>query len=421
MTREEVYSKCEKALEKSNFLLLEAATGLGKTKCGIDLVNHLVKTEFKGKKTSMLLLVAKIVHKQTWQAEFDKWGGINVDNLTIECYESLKKYEGEHFDIILMDECHHLSDKRLESLDTLYSYYIIGLSATVPRKLKQYFQYEYHAEIVSCNLTEAIDSNILPEPQIVLMPLELDNTKPTETIELNPKSKGKTYYGNYNELWKYKKMKVHAFISCTQKQRLLEYNSQILWEKNLFTRSRTEFMKNRWLFDCGERIKYLANLKNDTVYNILQKLDKERTITFCKTIEQAECLSKYCIHSKNPNSEQVYNDFNAKKINHIASVNVLNEGANLVDCKYGIFANYSASESVGPQRLGRSLRHKSPVIIMPYFKGTREEEILNGMVEGFDPKCIKTITSVEELDKFIEKNAIKTKAKRLHNSKKHLG
>ncbi len=422
MTREEANKACLASLEKSNFTLLELPTGFGKTFEAIQLVNHLVDTKYKGKQTSMLLLVAKIVHKQTWQDEFDKWGGIKVDNLTIECYESLKKHEGESYDIIVMDECHHInSDKRLDLLKSLTYGNIIGLSATIPRKLKQYLLYEYHANVVSCKLEDAIEDNVLPEPQIVLMPLELDNTKPTETIEINPKAKGKTYYGNYNELWKYKKMKVHAFISCTQKQRLLEYNSQILWEKNLFTRSRTEFMKNRWLFDCGERIKYLANLKNNIVYNILQKLDKERTITFCKTIEQAECLSKYCIHSKNPNSEQVYNDFNAKKINHIASVNVLNEGANLVDCKYGIFANYSASESVGPQRLGRSLRHKSPVIIMPYFKGTREEEILNGMVEGFDPKCIKTITSVEELDKFIEKNAIKAKAKRLHNSKKHLG
>lgn len=404
MDRKKVYSKCLEALEKSSFLLLEACTGYGKTKNSIDLVNYLRDTKLKEKKkVSMLLLVAKRVHKQTWKDEFKKWGGINVDNLTIECYESLKKHEYECFDFVVMDEVHHLnSDKRLELFDTLTYSYVIGLSATIPKKLKQYFQYEYHAETVVCNITEAINSNILPDPEIVLFPIELDRINPTETIEVNPKAKGKTYYGKYEELWKYRKMKVHAFISCTERQKVNEYNAQILREKNLYTRNRQEFFKNRWLHDCGERLKYLAILKNNFVKAILSKLDKERTITFCKTIEQAEELGKYSIHSKNPDSNKVYDDFNKKKINHITSVNVLNEGANLVDCKYAIFANYSGSELIGVQRIGRSMRHKSPVIILPYYEATREEEIVNTMIEDFNKECIHRVHSLDELDEFIQ-------------------
>lgn len=402
MTREEVYSRCLESLNRSNFLLLEAATGLGKTKCAIDLVNHLASNKYIGRRVSMLLLVAKTVHKQTWQFEFDKWGGIHVNELTIECYESLKKHEGERFDIVVMDEAHHInSDKRLDLLSTLSFDYCIGLSATIPMKLKQYFKYEYHAEIVSCNLTEAIDSNILPDPQIILMPLELDNSILKEFIELYPNAKGRTYHATYAEFWKYKKLKVHAFISCTEKQRLIEYDNQIRWEKNMFTRTRQEFMKNRWLQDCGERIKYLANLKNDVILKILEKLKNERTITFCKTIEQANTLGKYSIHSKNLNSQAIYDAFNSKRIDHISSVNVLNEGANLVDCKYAIFANYSSSECVGVQRVGRSLRHKSPVIIMPYYKGTREEEILTKMIEGFNRNNIHVVHLLDEFNKYI--------------------
>ncbi len=403
MTREEAKQACIESLQKSNFLLLEACTGYGKTKLSIDLVNHLVDTKYKGKQTSMLLLVAKTVHKQTWKDEFTKWGGLKVDTLTIECYESLKKHEGESYDFIVMDEAHHInSEKRLDLLSALSFHYLLGLSATVPMKLKQYFQYQYHASIVSCKLEDAIDSNILPEPQIVLFPLELDNTKPTEYIEINPKAKGRIYQGNFNDLWRYRKMRVHAIITCTPKQKLGDMNNQILFAKNRYARTRQDFARNKWLFDCGERIKYLANLKNDIVLSILSKIKKGRSITFCKTIEQAEILGKYCIHSKNKDSDKIYNDFNAKKINHIVSVNVLNEGANLVDCKYAVFANYSASEVVGVQRLGRSLRHKSPVIIMPYYKGTREEEIIANMIENFNPDAIKEIYSLKELDTLIQ-------------------
>ena len=403
MTREEVYIECLTKLEKSDFLLLELATGMGKSKQAIDIINYLVETKYQGKHTSMLLLVAKTVHKQTWKDEFKKWGGINVDELTIECFESLKKHEYESFDFVVMDECHHLhSDKRLDLFSTLTYGNVIGLSATIPKKLKQYFQYEYAAEVVTCSIVDAIEDEVLPEPQIILYPLQLDNVRPTESIELNPKAKGKTYYGNYNELWKYRKMKVHAIISCTPRQRVNEYNSQILYEKNRYMRTRQDFLKNKWLFDCGERIKYLANLKNNIVLSILQRLEKERTITFCKTIEQADILGKYNVHSKNKDSDIIYNNFNAKKINHIVSVNVLNEGANLVDCKYAVFANYSSSEICSAQRVGRSLRHKSPVIILPYYEATREEEIVNTMIKSFKKESIHTIHFLKELDKFIQ-------------------
>lgn len=403
MTREEIYSECLTKLEKSDFLLLELATGFGKTRNAILLINHLVETKYQEKHTSMLLLVAKTVHKQTWKDEFKKWGGINVDDLTIECYESLKKHEYESFDFVVMDEMHHLnSDKRLDLFSTLTYGHVIGLSATIPKKLKQYFQYEYAAEVVTCSIVDAIEDEVLPEPQIILYPLQLDNLRPTESIEVNPKAKGKVHYGNYNELWKYRKMKVHAIISCTPRQRVNEYNSLILYERNRYMRTRQDFLKNKWLFDCGERIKYLANLKNNIVLSILQRLEKERTITFCKTIEQADILGKYSIHSKNKDSDIIYNNFNAKKINHIVSVNVLNEGANLVDCKYAVFANYSSSEICSAQRVGRSLRHKSPVIILPYYEATREEEIVNTMIESFKEESIHKIYSLKELDKFIQ-------------------
>lgn len=403
MNRQEAKEVCLVSLEKSNFTIVELPTGFGKTALAISLINHLIETKYQGKHTSMLLLVAKIVHKQTWKDEFKKWGGINVDELTIECYESLKKHEYESYDFVVMDECHHLnSDKRLDLFNTLTYGHVIGLSATIPKKLKQYFQYEYAAEVVTCSIVDAIEDKVLPEPRIILYPLQLDNVRPTESIELNPKAKGKIYYGNYNELWKYRKMKVHAIISCTPRQRVNEYNSQILYEKNRYMRTRQDFLKNKWLFDCGERIKYLANLKNNIVLSILQRLEKERTITFCKTIEQADILGKYSIHSKNKDSDIIYNNFNAKKINHITSVNVLNEGANLVDCKYAVFANYSSSEICSVQRCGRALRHKSPVIILPYYETTREEEIVQEMIKDFNKDFIKTVHSLKELDKFIQ-------------------
>ena len=40
----------------------------------------------------------------------------------------------------------------------------------------------------------------------------------------------------------------------------------------------------------------------------------------------------------------------------------------------------------------RILRHKNPIIILPYFKGTREEEIKDIMLEDYNPELITTTT-----------------------------
>ena len=394
MTRDEMYDACVQALTKSNCLLLEAATGTGKTFQSIKLVNWIAKDNYKSHRPKILLLVAKRVHKQTWADEFKKWGGINAD-VTMECYESLHKHCDEYFNFIVLDECHHIgSEARMQQLKTIKYDYMLGLSATIPRQVKQWFKYNYHSQIVSCDIIEAIDSEVLPEPTILLFPLQVENTRMSETIELNPKAKGPIVYGEYKDYWKLKKQKVHAIIKCTQKQKLIELDKSIEWYKKK-AMSGNMAMKQSWLYLCGKRLEFLADCKLQWVKLILHHLDKERTITFCKTIAQTEQLGKNCIHSQNKDATKVYEDFNNKKIDHITAVNILNENANLVDCRYGIFCNTTSSEIITQQRQGRLLRHKDPIMVIPYYVGTREEELVKKGIEGF--KVVKTIHSISEI------------------------
>ena len=403
MTREEIYAQCVEKIAKTNCLLMELSTGVGKTKLSIDLTNYLFASNWfkQGYIPSVLILIAKRVHRQTWLDEIQKWGGLNskagYPSICLECYESLHKHCGEHWDIVILDECHHIgSEMRMQQLKTVKYGYMIGLSATIPQKLKMWFKYNYHSEIVSCDIIEAIDSEVLPEPTILLFPLQVENTRMSETIELNPKAKGPVVHGEYKDYWKLKKQKVHAILKCTQKQKLMDLDKSIEWYKKK-TMSGNMAMKQSWLYLCGKRLEFLADCKLQWVKLILHHLDKERTITFCKTIAQTEQLGKNCIHSQNKDATKVYDDFNNKKIDHITAVNILNENANLVDCKYAVFANLSSSEVVIPQRIGRSMRHKHPVIIFPYYQGTREEEILQKMLEGFNKDFIKTIHSISEI------------------------
>lgn len=70
---------------------------------------------------------------------------------------------------------------------------------------------------------------------------------------------------------------------------------------------------------------------------------------------------------------------------------------NLTNCRIGIFCNLSSSEIVVKQRVGRILRHKTPVIIIPYFKDTREEELVQKMIEEYSKESIIIINNINEI------------------------
>lgn len=51
----------------------------------------------------------------------------------------------------------------------------------------------------------------------------------------------------------------------------------------------------------------------------------------------------------------------------------------------------------------RILRHKNPILIFPYFKNTREEEIVNDRIlNTFKPENIKTVKGLSELRRLID-------------------
>ena len=400
MTREQITNDCLAAIDSSKCLLALLSTGIGKTRITIDCINKICDKVFSNEndRTDVLIVVDKKVHIQNWKDEFKKWGGVRTDNVVFCCYASLHKYAGSCWDVVVLDECHHVgSETRLNALSTInIAYNLIGLSATVPRELRAWFKRKYRTTIVSCTTQDAVNSGILPDPIIYLMPLVLDNQHVTELYEINKKDSSEPVLGQYKDLWVLKRRGKHALIRCTKRQYLNELDGLVQFYKKKAMGGST-IMKNLWLRACGERLTYLANAKNQQVQAILSKLKNYRTITFCASIAQSEVLGKNCIHSKNKAAQEILNIFNAGKIKHITACNILNEGVNLTNCKYGIFANINASEAIQIQRIGRSLRHKSPIIIIPFFRNTREEELVRKWMENYNKNLIKVIYRPDDL------------------------
>ena len=380
-TREDYRTKVERdilSLSNQNLLLI-LPTGFGKSKMALDIMHLRCKAGDR-----ILVVVPKNVLKDNWEEEFKKWGYEDyLPYTTFVTYVSFPKVANE-YQLVIFDEVHHLTERCQDSLDAFIIHNAVMLSATVGRELRYnlvtYFPNLY---IYKVRTREAIDEDILPDPRVYLIPMTLDNTKVNCEIIKN-KSKGNPIIVSYAQRWNYKGVKNRkVIIKCTQQEYYNDISNLISYYKNKMF---MEIFKNRYLHTSGDRLKWLSNQKTAFVHTLLDYLNGERTLTFCNSIEQTEELGKYCINSKNKNSDEILSKFNSGKINHITACAMLDEGVNLSNCRIGVYANLNSSIRMIKQRLGRLLRHKDPIIIIPYFINTRDEEIVN-----------KTITNINNI------------------------
>lgn len=375
----------------NNNILLTLPTGYGKSRMAIEKVKYINKSH----SGSLLIVVPRNVLKVNWIDEINKWWPKCPLDITFTTYVSFPKHKGK-WKYIIFDEAHHLSERCREALCDYNINYSILLSATVKKELKEELKevfgdlYYYNA-----SLREAIDNGVLPDPTVYLLPLTLDRKNFTEIIIKNPKAKGKILHCSWMERWSYIRQKNNpVHIRCTQAQYIDDLNNQIEW----FKKKRGNIIcKNRWLKLCSDRLKYLSNCKIPVVLEILKYCKSQRTLTFCNNIEQTEKLGQYCINSSNKESMKNLKQFNAGFVNHITTCNMLNEGCNLTNCRIGVYANLNSSETIIKQRTGRLLRHPNPIIIIPYYKGTREEELVDKMLEDYNKDLVKTINFIEEI------------------------
>jgi superfamily II DNA or RNA helicase len=392
MTREEVTREIL-SLNCKN-LVLELPTGMGKTKQAIELIKFY-------KPTRVLILVPKRVLKDEWGKEFKKWYPENKETgICVACYASIEKYAFE-WDMVIFDEAHHISERCIEALQSFKITRSILLSATLKQAQKNALRNHFKSiHFFKVSMREAIEDAVLPEPIIYKYPLQLDNHRITESFVKNKRAKGgetTIYYGQRFLAVKDKTTKY--IVKCTQQEYYDQASEMIEWYKKKFYEIQDDTWKNMWLRACLDRLVWLSDIKLPISTKISEYLHKQkcRSLIFCASIEQSDRLNVSSVHSQNKYSDRVLNLFNKGELDIISTVNCLNEGVNLVDCRAGIFNVINSSEILTIQKIGRILRHKQPIVIIPYYMGTREEELVNKMLENIKPENIKTIFNLNSI------------------------
>lgn len=397
ITREQVRDEILQV--ESPHILAELPTSFGKTRVAIDfMLKHIhdMIDEFMAPK--ILIVIPRLVLIDNWKDEFKKWGCEDyLELVTFVTYVSFPKMAGD-WDVVIFDEVHHLSERCRESLMYFDIYHSISLSATVSRDMRKALK-EIFPDLYIYKVTtkQAITDEVLPDPRVFLIPLSLDALTVNQEIIKN-KSQKITLEIPYSMRFQYAKVKNRRIvIKCTQRQYYDDMSTMIEWYKRKMYGS--EVMKNLFLRKSGERLKWLSEQKTAYVKALLDLLRDQRTLTFCNGIPQTAELGKYCINSSKSKGENAENlgKFNSGRVKHITACNMLDEGMNLVNCRVGVYAVLNSSERMIKQKLGRLLRHSDPIIIIPYYVGTRDEELVNKMMEDYNPELVTKITSLTQL------------------------
>lgn len=389
MTREEYSNEILKLSDGNKQLMLHLPTSFGKSKLAIDIIKRHLSDKILG--CNVLIVIPKLVLIDNWKKEMEKWEFPQHINVVFTTYISFPKHAAEFWDMIILDEAHHFTENCENAAESFHYNRILAMSATIPKeprwRLRAAFNRLYEYKV---SAREAIDNNILPDPKVLLIPMMLDNYHIDQTLVIR-KSKGgtpiKLNFQQRGQAFHYPTKRVE--ISCTQQQYYNYITAEIDRLKKSYFQSQEQFRKNRWLMSCKQRLDWMTTLKEDFVLEMLKMLDDYRTLTFCTFIEQTKRLGDYPINSEDKKqSAKNLADFNAGIISHITSAAILNEGVNLANCQVGIYANIGASKVVECQRLGRILRHNNPLIIIPFFTGTREEELVDKMLANYNPDLI---------------------------------
>ena len=384
-------------IENKN-IVLEFSTGTGKSLCALSVMRkHLTECNSSDK---VLIVIPKLVLIDNWLKEIEKWGFDDMkDKIEFSTYNSLDKNYFKQWAMICFDETHHITDRCFSIInmshnrvETRHLFLSATLSISFKIRLKRTFP---DLCIRTISLKEAIENEILPEPTILLYPLYLDNSQETKIYVKG--SKGTPTKVKYSQRWPaIKNPEIQPHIMCTEAQYYGLLSEDITYFQKYVKYQ--QIYKNMLI----KRLKILSDFKTEKVKTILKFLKDYRVITFCNSIEQTELLGKNCIHSKNDNRMDVLDDFNNKRIKHITSCDILSEGVNVTDCRIGIFARINSSETALKQKLGRILRHPKPVIIIPYYRHTREEEVVNTKIlPEFNQDKIFIIRGINEITNYL--------------------
>jgi superfamily II DNA or RNA helicase len=364
-TRDVIQNEALKEALRHKRCGISLSMGVGKTLVGLMYMEqHYTDT------LRVLVVGPKVSVLETWKKEADKHEKEYLRGcMDFTTYLSLTK-RPNHYDLVILDECHNLLDSHREWLDG-YEGKILGLSGTMPKyesSEKGRMVAEYCPVVYTYSTDDAVGDDILNDYRIVVHELELNTAK---TLKVDGKA-GNSWYTS--ERLNYEYWTSRVFNCSSQKQQ------QIM-----------RVMRMKALMGFKSKEEYAKKLLTEI---------KDKCIVFCNTQEQAEKLCPHSYHSNNPDSDHNLEMLQNGEIMQLSAVNQLSEGVNIKGLKQAVILHsFSGSSPKSQQKLGRILRlnpDEVATLHLLVYKNSIDETWANSVLELFDSS------------KIVYKNKVKT-------------
>jgi superfamily II DNA or RNA helicase len=319
--RKEIFLLAQQELKVGN-VLLELATGVGKTKLGLDLA------EDRGAKNVTVLVPTNAVG-EAWIAEVKKWNS-NLFVTTVN-YASAHKVLELLIppDLVIMDEAHHITERNIEFI-ALYKCPLIALSATVDWEKMQLLQAIGFKRGISVGLDKATDHDLIAPYEMFIIKFTPDGTR--KLIQAGTKEKS---------WWTTEKASL-AYAETRIDKAKQSHNSQSIQFAYL--------NRMRLIRTLPTRIETAKRL----LTRLRTKFPESKILVFAPTIEDCESIVPECYyHSKSDDSG--FEAFKNGTQQTLGSVNALSEGIN-VHADIALIVAGMSKERHTVQRLGRLLR-----------------------------------------------------------------
>lgn len=342
------------------------ATGSGKSKIAVDkIVNPKIKR-------ALIVVPTERLRDTGWMEEFHKWHQMDIWENVVErsCYASLNKYEGEHFDIVILDEGHNITENNSEFFKKNKVDRCIVLTATRPRDLtKIHILKSLNLNpIYELSLDEAVKLGIVAPYDITVVTLTLDDKEKYITAGRKDKPFMNTEKAQYGYLSKRLEAMPNSMGFINRMQFIYSLRSKTEAARWLLENALPEDLKT--LIFCGSKSQ--ANTLSPFRYysrpSPPKKLKEDKKYTEKQLLKYNTALQKYREDLAIYQGDKSLNKFINNEIPRLACCDALNEGHNISDMDIAFIVQLDSNPQNFIQRIGRTLRfrpgHRGKIIIL---------------------------------------------------------
>ena len=349
-----VYLKILDGLLTSNKVLVEQATGTGKSYLAMKYVHDFALNN--GKKVLFVsptnIIQDAFIDNCANVLGYGKNGNYNID-LTTSLYAGLKSEINNHYDIIILDEVHRIGadvwgQSVKELLENNKGATVLGLTATLDRAdgidIRQFFDNQEPVSRIS--LIDAINEHILPTPDYTLAKIDF-----SEDAEFIDKATSDL-------------MEKMRHSTRSEKAQITKHLADLAEAKKIISQSKklprifAEEL-NTPALRKGKYIVFCIGGQGDNERLIMEQMVMQSHYWF-KDVAGNPSVKTYAVHStygNDYNAEQIeaFEQDNSDSIKLLFSVNMLNEGKHIEDIDGVIMFRPTSSRVIYLQQLGRAL------------------------------------------------------------------